>query len=300
MNRLSHIAWLSLVAFAQPAIAADRPPLVLEPTSDWLLDYAAERCSFYRKFGEGRDAVRLRIDSYGSPIDFRFLVTGPRIPHFEHPTSEMTVRFTPDTQDRETQGLSGRVEGEPAVSFSAAVIPYEDPKSFARLSRSEQEARWTQPEPPALDFEARIRTVDIRFGTRRPIRLVLGNMARPLAAMRDCLDNLQQSWGLDPAVEKSLTRVATPKNSTVRRVQNTYPPTMARNGINAYVPVRIMVDIDGRATDCVIQLDQIDEDFKDAVCDGLERGFEPALDSEGRPVPSIARTSVFYLVNPPD
>jgi hypothetical protein len=98
-------------------------------------------------------------------------------------------------------------------------------------------------------------------------------------------------------VLQGLTRLAVPKLSTVRRVQRDYPTSMLRTGTNAFVPVRVMVDAEGRTTACVIQIEQVQQDFAEAVCSNLARGYEPALDSEGKPVASIYRTSVFYLIN---
>ena len=81
----------------------------------------------------------------------------------------------------------------------------------------------------------------------------------------------------------------------MRRVQRRYPQTMWLSGTNAFVPVRVMVSAEGRATACVVQMPEIDQAFKDAVCEGLESAYEPALDAEGRAVASVYRTSVFYL-----
>jgi hypothetical protein len=67
-------------------------------------------------------------------------------------------------------------------------------------------------------------------------------------------------------------------------------------GTNAFVPVRVMVNAAGRATQCVVQIEGIDEEFQDAVCDGLAHGYEPALDADGKPVASIYQTSVYYLI----
>lgn len=72
---------------------------------------------------------------------------------------------------------------------------------------------------------------------------------------------------------------------------------MLWSGTNAYVPVRVMVDAKGEATACVVQVEEIGEAFKEAVCRGLARGYEPALDREGMPVASVYGTSVLYLVN---
>lgn len=297
MSRWSRIVWLSLAGLATSAPAADEPALVLEPTSDWVLDYAEERCSFYRTFGNGQDALILRIDSFGSATEYRILVTGPAVPDVDVPTSDLVVRLTPDTEDRLVQGLNGKVGESPGVSFSISFGPYEDLEITGRMSRTKLKERSAQPRYPEPEFEAMIRDLRIKFNNSREIGLALGPMGRPLAAMRECLQNLQTSWGLDPSVQNSLTRLAVPKLSTVRRVQRDYPSNMVRSGTNAYVPVRVMVDAEGQTTACVVQIAEIDTAFKEAVCRNLARGYEPALDAEGRPVASMFRTFVFYLLN---
>jgi hypothetical protein len=111
------------------------------------------------------------------------------------------------------------------------------------------------------------------------------------------MDNLQSSWGLDPAQQNALTRLTVPKPSTVRRVQRRYPSSMVVSGTNAFVPVRVMVDAAGKATQCVVQSAGIDEAFRDAVCDGLAKGYEPARDAGGNPVASVFSTSVIYMLD---
>lgn len=295
MRRRYTIAWLALAASAAPASAADEPALALEPTTDWVLDYAEERCSFYRAFGDGEDALTLRIDSFGPGADVRFLVIGPAIPEFGQPTDDLAYRLTPDEGERETMGLNGKVEDLPAISFTANFSPYVDPETYRRMRDDERRELDRSPKMPAPEFEARVNSIEMKFRDGRRVRLALGRMARPLAALRQCVDNLQQSWGLDPAVQASLSRIAVPKPSTVRRVQRRYPQTMWLSGTNAFVPVRVMVSAEGRATACVVQMPEIDQAFKDAVCEGLESAYEPALDAEGRAVASVYRTSVFYL-----
>jgi hypothetical protein len=289
------IAWLALAASAAPASAADKPVVVLEPSSEWVLDYAEERCSFYRDFGQGDDALTLRIDSFGPGVDYRMVVVGPAIPEFGRPTDDMTIRFTPDEEERETMGLNGKVGDLPAIGFTIAITPYESPDVYERMSSEERKADQRTPRLPVPEFEQRIESIEMKFRDRSRIRLALGRMGKPLAAMRQCMDNLQQAWGLDPAVQGSLSRIAVPKPSTVQRVQRRYPHNMLLTGTNAYVPVRVMVSAEGRATACVVQIPEIDRAFKDSVCDGLESSYEPALDQQGRAVASVYRVSVFYL-----
>ena len=294
MTNRQIIAWLALAASA-PASAADKSVLVLEPSSEWVLDYAEERCSFYREFGQGDVALTLRIDSFGPGVDYRMVVVGPAVPEFGRPTDDMTIRFTRDDEEREAMGLNGKVDDLPAISFTVAIAPHESPDVYERMSREERKAYQRTPRVPVPEFERGIDSIEMKFRDRSQIRLALGRMAKPLEAMRQCMGNLQQAWGLDPVVQGSLSRIAVPKPSTVQRVQRRYPHNKLLSGTNAYVPVRVMVSAEGRATACVVQIPEIERAFKDAVCDGLESSYEPALDQQGRAVASVYRVSVFYL-----
>ena len=88
-----------------------------------------------------------------------------------------------------------------------------------------------------------------------------------------------------------------PKRSTIRRVQGWFPFTELARGTPAFVSVRVMVDSSGRVTDCIVQSEGVDESFTNAVCKGLARGYEPALDADGHPVASVYSNSVIYLSN---
>src|SRR5690606_8442818 len=103
-------------------------------------------------------------------------------------------------------------------------------------------------------------TVDLNDDTRLDLRL--GGMAAPLAAIRDCIDNLRGSWGLDPVQERMLTRYPVPDMKSVRRLQRNYPAAMIRAEMNAYVPIRIMVDEHGRAGECKVSLPAVRAEFK--------------------------------------
>lgn len=91
MRSLVWIAAVGLLAGA-PAQAA-REAKVLEPSSAWTLDYGDERCSLIRTFGTGDDSLKLQIDTYGSPTDFRILLAGRPVPPASGPTRELASAF---------------------------------------------------------------------------------------------------------------------------------------------------------------------------------------------------------------
>ena len=52
------------------ASAADKPATVLEPSSQWVVDYAESNCRLIRMFGAGKDAIKLVFEQVAprSPV----------------------------------------------------------------------------------------------------------------------------------------------------------------------------------------------------------------------------------------
>ena len=291
-------AWLAAGLLASPASAQSSvAPLRLEPRTEWVLDYAEERCSLHLGFGEGEDSLNLRIDWFGPRSHFRFLVVGPAVPKLAGAWSDLRYRFTPDAEHREGMGINGTYRDLPAVSFGTSFLAVEPDTDWRGLSAAERNERSAAPIPAQPEFEKQVRTLELRFADGTELVLALGSMAKPLEAMRGCMDNLVLVWGLDPVVQSTLTRLAAPKPSTIRRVQRRFPFTELAKGTNAFVPVRVMLDATRRVTASNVQIEGIDESFTDAVCNNLARGYEPARDANGDPVASVYPTSVIYMAN---
>ena len=121
-------------------------------------------------------------------------------------------------------------------------------------------------------------------------------MREPLEAVESCVDDLYAHWGIDSVQQRELSRPPVPKQATIRNLQRRYPSDMLLDGVSAYVPVRMLIDAEGTPTQCVVQVATVDEEFKQSVCAGMARGFEPALDSNGEPVPALFTTAVIYLI----
>ena len=278
-----------------PALAAEEPTRLAART-EWVVDYADERCSLHRGFGEGEHSVNLRIDWFGPKPEHRVLLVGPGVPKFRSAMGEVAYRLTPDTELRPGTAINGTFLDEPAISFTLTFLPFDPEHAGSRMSAAEQMRFQAVPRPPQPAFEREVRTLEVRFADATAIELALGRMGKPLEALRACMDNLVKLWGLDPAVQNALSRNAVAKPSTVRRLQREYPSDMAAAGMNAFVPVRVMVDAAGSVKECVVQSGGIENSFADAVCDGLARGYEPALDADGNPVASVFPTSVVYTM----
>jgi hypothetical protein len=287
---------LAIMATPAAASAPNPPPLPLDPSSKWDIDYGLERCSLMREFGSDEATLHLQIDSFGGWNNFRVTLTGSAIPRLAGPTGKARIRLTGDLEDGELDTLQGSAGKWPALSFSLRFVPFISPAAIKDMSDDEKTRVALEQTRPQPDFDATLDSLTVSPTRTRTLVLKLGNMAKPLTAMRACIDDLFRSWGGDPALQKSLSRLARPVNRTVWKVQGDYPREMALTGTSAYVPVRLLIDAQGNPSSCTVQAETVDQPFKDAVCANLAHPFDPALDKDGKPVASIVNTSVLYLM----
>jgi hypothetical protein len=276
------------------AIAA-QTPLHLEPSSKWHLNYGAERCTLTRDFGTDATAVHLQIDSFGAWNDFRVQLSGRPIPQAVFPVGSAAVRMSPDREAAMVKTLRGTVDNQPALSFNVGFGPTITPAEFKKMNLAEKQATIKKLGLPEPDYDAKVDRIDFFISSGPTLSLAVGNMAPPLAMLRNCVNDLYKSWGVDPVQQKSLSRPARPSKSTVNSVRFDFPGEPLLAGLSAYVPVRLLIDATGKVTSCVVQVEGIDEAFKKAVCTHLQGKFTPALNAAGKPVASLFYTSVIYL-----
>ncbi|WP_305096742.1 hypothetical protein [Croceibacterium aestuarii] len=285
MKRSAFAALIVVLLAASPASAVDQMPLVLQPTSQWRLDFADERCSLIRQFGDGEDAIRLEIDAYGPSFNYRVTLVGGLVPVSRAvPITELRVGYSPDPGERERFLLrAGTFEGKSAVSFRLGFRP---------MAGQTVEA-----------FEGSVESVTLDFRNFQPIRLETGSMAAPFAAMHRCIDDLVASWGFDPVAHRSLSRpvqivaagegrkILTPEPTSdfpgwAERRRKKATEIVSRDGM--MVPVRLMIDADGKPTQCVVQAGYVDDGWRERICASVVRDiYSAALDANGRPVASF-------------
>src|SRR2546423_1697268 len=86
---------------AAPLLMAGAPqPVRLQPSSQWIVDYAENSCRLIRTFGEGEDKTVLLFES-PSPGSLDMLVVGKPL---ETSLSEVAVTFLPAEQKAVTLG----------------------------------------------------------------------------------------------------------------------------------------------------------------------------------------------------
>lgn len=298
--RRTAIAWVSALALAWSGTASAEE-VVLQPTSAWTLDFADEKCSLVRDFGSlDKDGLGLRIDSYGSLTSFQISIIGDRVPRTRNAFSLINFAFSPDQEKRrDLTAIHGQIAGYRFAQFEMTFIPLEQDwrGAFTPGWRLTDETLAQAAKPKAADpaFERTVDSIMVELRRGKEVRLNTGPMGPPMEAMRTCVDDLRKTWGLDPVEQRALTRKAHPDADAVKNVMQDFPRDLLARGINGYLPLRVMVDAEGNATECVVQVPAAPEPFRKAACSNLGTEFNPALDDSGQPVASFYQTAVVYM-----
>jgi hypothetical protein len=285
---------------ANPTAASESTlPKQLNPRSAWRLDYGKEKCALVQEYTGDGDTVLLEIDSYGSQEGFQVILSGKGIPSTSGITRAV-VRFAGDPAGRTVNALAGTTsQGAAAIFLPLSFVPYEQ---YERRTKADdvEDGQSELPDRAFADYQRTIHEFVVGLGSASVIQLNVGDIAKPLDALRTCVDKLVSSWGVEPAVQDSLSRPAMPDMVGIRAVQARYPESMLRNLESTLIYVRVNVDAGGNATSCVLQTPTADSglnaELTQNICGSL-RHFRPALDANGKAVASVLTTRVSYNSN---
>ncbi len=107
---------------------AKKEPLVLEPSSKWILNYDDNSCILGRSFGEGENKILFIMKLYQPNGKYAFTLAGKL---FEQRYSPVVVdiQFGPNEKEREVRFFAGKHgENSPALISRGGVriVPYTD------------------------------------------------------------------------------------------------------------------------------------------------------------------------------
>ncbi len=292
--RLPNIARLlplaGLATFCVPAHAAERQPLVLAPSSQWVVDYAEDSCAMRRTFGTGDATATLQLSAIGPSEGFELTIVSDAV---SQTGGTARVRYGADEDWFRPMGSFVVNPGDQhGVVFSDSLRP------AALKPRDEAWPSWPDAERDAR--EDAVTEISIAGSLAPELTLRTGAMHEPMEAMRACTRELVTHWGLDPAVQETLSRKVQPVQQMdwSRRILGNYPQAMLREGKSGRVPIRAIVGTDGKPTSCVARKGVADPAFEQAACTDMMRyaRFEPALDADGRPVVTYWTSTIVYQV----
>lgn len=233
------------------------------------------------------------FDRFAPGQNFKLLVAGARLNSLG--TAEAAeLRFGPNEQMQKVAFFQGDLgKGRPALIFRGTL-------SLEGKSKPKSKPDGVPAEPIGSDRIAAVNALTIGTPLRRPVRLALGSMRAPFAALDKCTDDLLVRWGVDPVRHATLTREATPKVDPSHWItSNDYPSTALMRGAQGIVDFRMSVDENGSPTGCHIQQSTRPPEFDTTVCKVMMKHaqFLPALDKDGKPFADFFRSSVTFVAN---
>lgn len=302
---LRSISFVVAAAAILPAGVHAAEPLVLQPSTKWNVDYAPDQCSLRRAFGTGDERVSIALEQFQPGDPFSLLVVGKPLDSL---SAERTrYRFEPNGGSWDRVSMTGEVAKTPAFIYSSATLDVRpDPVIEGRGGTSSSSSRPSDvlPGDPDVfgyrmspDREAQIDALVLGNSEKRSVRLELGSMGKPMAALRACVDELVGHWGIDVDAHRTLSRSAVPAKSPASWIgAGQYPLQLLRNAEQGLVHFRLIVEPDGKPSACHIQSTTRAKGFDDAVCAAMMKNarFEPALDAAGKPIRTYWSNSVRF------
>lgn len=287
--RMWSLALLAIAPSALAAFPANADTVAVTPSTPWNVDFAEDRCRLARLFGEGEGRHFLFFEQYWPGERLSLMAAGPEFSGFR---SRQTTRlkFFESQETLRTEPFTGSM-----AQFGNGVV-YSSVSIETGTDSLEEDTSPTT--LPALDTEFAERVEFVSLDQRgKEIQLITGPLDEAFEVLNTCTESLVAAWGLD--LEKHLTATRMPRwtneREVVRKIGSSYPRSALNRGEQGIMRMRVTVGEDGRVKDCkVIKATETDR-LESPACEAMsDAQFEPALDSEGRPMRSYYATSIVY------
>jgi TonB family protein len=264
------VLMFALIGAAPPAEAP------LAPAGKWTIDYAGNFCVLQHSYGMGDAAVTLGLKpSPFGDAKAEFVLLMPR---------------------------SGRAmeNGKAVVTLPPLKRSIDaDYQSFDLDSKSRVTSVWVdQPALAGLDTATEIA---ITAGKNSTIRVAPPAIAKALAALQACENDLLKSWGFDPEVLANVATLPQPIKPETWYRNDDYPTAARRANAQGITTIAYSVGIDGTISGCRTIISSENSDLDQAACNlTVSRGrHTPAIGKDGKPVATFASRRVAWkLIQP--
>lgn len=286
-----------------PLVMGAAQPVRLQPSSQWIVDYAENSCRLIRTFGEGRDKIILSFESE-VPESTDMLAIGRPLGSF---AEKIQGRFLPVlSKIMEGRTAVSSKGGEPAILYTAVrMVP--EPISKRVDAREELGKKAPGTRPPAIPLAQRAEekaarqafaaaTTEIEIDVRRPVILETGSLGEPIKALDECSRESLRDWGIDPDLEDKIVKPVFSVDPHGWITAGDYPKDMVRQGHESVVKARVLVDAQGHITKCTSMSRFQQVEFNQVVCDRFTKGAKllPAELADGTKVPSYYNLHVIF------
>lgn len=294
-------------AVTAPMLIAATEPVRLQPSSQWIVDYAENSCRLIRTFGEDKSETSLLLEST-SPERIDMVATGTPL---RSDTEEVGARFLPvggkTFGGRRAKTVKG---GVPVILWSDVPLwPAQLAEKFERESAERISKPSVRPPPINLieratqrsqrqQFIEKIRGLEIETRRNQPVILETGPMGDAIRMFDKCSRDSLTDWGVDPDLEDKIVRPVWSPNALKWLDDDDWPLAMLRGGSESDVNVRLLVDASGKATKCTSLSHFEAKEFNQVTCNAIMKRakFEPAELADGTKVPSYKTLQVRWVL----
>jgi hypothetical protein len=294
--RCTALALAALATLGSPATAAD--PIVIEPGSQWSVDFDKDKCRLIRLFGPESDRNIMVLEQYFPGEYFGLVLAGQAFSEIKWSSKGSSVRFLADRQPTMQEPLVGPLDGYGrSLFFTTVSLKGPDPEA-ARRERN------APPKPPqSLDpaLGAEVKFVEVADANNQ-VRLMTGSLERPIKVMNECLIDLIGSWGLDADQHRTMTRAAGPANESraLNKIFSKVPwERLNKSGGMDAVRIRTIIGADGKIESCTL-VENTDPKLEAEICKDMAwPQIEPALDAAGKPMRSYWPVTFYVTIGAP-
>lgn len=271
-----------MAALLQPGLAAAQ-------SGAWALRQNAESCYLSRSFATPAGQVDLTIQSFGPETAYHFILSGAGLPLKDQRAVATMIGFGGEQAATKSLTLFGKAGSAGMLVFAASL-----PRPVSYLG-------WYYQGAGMVPFLARIdpdaTVLFYQAPDVGPLTLPLGPMQAEYSRLDACGRALDQKWAAasgnsSPATAPTLLQ----GKETNWHIK--YPENLLLARVSGLVELRMTVDAQGRAHDCVVQRATWASRFGEDACSQLEKiaHFEPAHDAAGKPTPALFRTSMSFII----
>ena len=295
---------IAMLAATPLLVAASPQPVRMQPSSGWVLDYAADSCKLSRAFGAGVDETVLQFEST-APGQMSMIVIGRPLRTTQE---QVAAKFLPVGDEAIIGDVRLTVTQKPVVAWSDVPLL---PASFTIRDAYKELQRKAHPEvrPPSIDLKERdearaarqafasaARELEIDARRNRPVLLETGSLGAAIKMFDKCSRDSLRDWGVDPDLEDKIVRPVWAPDVSRWFSANDYPAGEAREGKESEVRVRLLVDAAGNVSKCTSLSHYEEPEFNRIVCDKFMKRakFQPAELANGTKVSSYYINRVVF------
>lgn len=274
----------TLLLAAHPVQAGE--PVSLKPITPWNVDWNPTTCTLARSFGTEQDPFAIRFEMAEPGDGFQLLLASKLLePVTVNDPVEIRFGSLPARNFKGDMILARNADGVAGIIFSTSTI--------AGAESDDDEPDVT----PEMEKAADSIAIAMRQGT---VKLETNSLAAPFAALRKCTEDLVKQWGLDPAEQAALRQRPAGTTKPAQWIQSKdYPREQLRQGRQAIIMFRLMVDENGKPSNCaILRAYSQSPAFARTTCDNLMKRakFIPALNANGQAVPSYYVDTVRFII----